>query len=74
MPQFLGTPVDDAFFTKATEAAIDITSPELVEATFDIKKGVLWVNVNGLCVLRCCRIKELHFGSTPMFKDRSYEP
>lgn len=72
MPQFMGTPIDDTFFTKATDAAVDITAPEAVEILTDVSKGVVWVNVNGVCVFRSCRIKTLVLGDTPMFKDRSY--
>lgn len=72
MPQFMGTPIDDAFFTKATDASIDITAPELVEVATDIRKGVVWVNVNGVCVFRACRVKALKLGDTTMFMDRDY--
>jgi len=72
MPQFMGTPVDDAFFDKATDAAVDITEPEVVEVLSDIARGIIWVNVNGVCIFRACRIKNLTLGTTPVIKDRSY--
>ena len=37
------------------DAAIDITAPEFVEMKTDGK--VVWVNVDGVCVLRVCRAK-----------------
>lgn len=72
MPQFLGTPIDDLFFRNATDAAVDITSPDLVEVLADPARGIVWVNVNGVCVLRCCRIKQLELGDTVIFKEREY--
>lgn len=70
---FAGTPIDDAFFAAASSNAIDITAPEVVEITTDIKRGVVWVNVNGVCVLRCCRIRDLTLGNTPMYRNREYD-
>lgn len=72
MPQFLGTPVDDKFFDKALLHSLDITAPDHVQVLSSIKQGVVWVNVNGVCVLRCCRIRTPNFGDTLMFRDRSY--
>lgn len=37
--------------------ALDITGAELVDVSW--QDGVLWVNVNGICVLRVCRIRKL---------------
>lgn len=35
---------------------IDINAPEVVE--IEVLNGTLWVNVDGLCRLRVCRIPE----------------
>jgi hypothetical protein len=69
---FNGTPADAAFVDAALAAAVDITAPELVEILTDVRQGVIWVNVNGVCVLRCCRIKQLDLGNTTMFREREY--
>lgn len=37
----------------------DITAPKLVEVRIRADEKVLWVNVDGECVLRCCRIENL---------------
>lgn len=42
-----------------TEAHLDITGAAHVEVTCSGDGTVMWVNVNGICVLRICRIKEL---------------
>ncbi len=36
---------------------IDVTAPEYVEVV--TKRGVVWVNVNGVCVFRACRVKTI---------------
>ena len=35
---------------------LDITAPDVVEVNVSENGRVLWVNVNGECALRCCRI------------------
>lgn len=40
-----------------TKQMIDITAPE-TEVELRYRNGVLWVNVDGICRLRVCRIKE----------------
>ena len=37
---------------------LDITGPELVDVQVDTDKGILWINVDGFCALRICRVKE----------------
>lgn len=39
--------------------SLDITSPEGVEIVIRGDSKVVWVNVNGICMLRACRIKKL---------------
>lgn len=41
------------------EMHTDITFPQVVEITTDNNRQVIWVNVNGICLLRCCRISNL---------------
>jgi hypothetical protein len=42
------------------DAHTDITAPTgPVEVNSDDKRGVLWVNVSGVCVLRVCQIQHL---------------
>jgi len=44
--------------------ALDITDPMIVQVEIDTNKGVLYVHVNGISVLRVCRIGE--FGHLEM--------
>lgn len=37
----------------------DITAPKVVQIEIRNDGSVLWVNVDGKCALRCCRIGEL---------------
>lgn len=39
------------------QAQLDITGAKDVEVSHNADKSVLWVNVNGVCVLRICRIE-----------------
>lgn len=41
------------------EAHLDITGAAHVEVVTKADKSVLWINVNGVCVLRVCRIQLL---------------
>ena len=43
--------------------ALDISGAEHVEVSVRGDNKVLWVNVNGVCVLRICQIEELHRGA-----------
>lgn len=36
---------------------LDITSPKVVEVRISADGKVLWINVDEICVLRCCQIK-----------------
>lgn len=51
---------------KLMDAMVDVTAPQAVEVATAIGaegKPVLWVNVNGVCVLRACRIDHLAFST-----------
>lgn len=37
---------------------LDITAPKIVEVLVRVDEKVLWVNVDGVCVLRVCQIPE----------------
>jgi hypothetical protein len=39
--------------------ALDITGAEVVQLQIRHDKDVVWVNVNGVCMLRICAIKKL---------------
>lgn len=41
------------------EQMVDITAPKTVEIQVRQDGKVVWVNVDGNCKLRCCRINEL---------------
>jgi hypothetical protein len=38
---------------------LDITGAETVQIETDKTRGILWVNINGVCVLRVCRARFL---------------
>lgn len=42
---------------KLHDAALDITGAAVVQIELRGDRKVLWVNVNGVCVLRICNIK-----------------
>lgn len=37
----------------------DVTKPESVQILVSPDKSRLWVNVDGVCLLRCCQIERL---------------
>ena len=39
------------------DAHVDVTGAAHVQVTTNEDKTVLWVNVNGVCLLRICRIE-----------------
>lgn len=41
-----------------SDQMVDITKPQIVEIQIS-NNGVIWVNVDGICRLRCCRIEKL---------------
>lgn len=38
---------------------LDITAPDFVQIEWDNNRKVLYVHVDGITVLRCCRVKEI---------------
>lgn len=59
MPEIVAEKMDIETLHKINDSAVDISSPESVEVLTRADKKVLWVNVNGVCVLRICKIKNL---------------
>jgi hypothetical protein len=54
---------DDMAQAKAVLAnQMDITGADTVQVSHSSNGSVIWVNVNGLCLLRICRIRHLEFG------------
>ncbi len=39
---------------------VDVTAPKIVQIQIRNDGKVVWINVDGLCVLRCCQIGEIH--------------
>ena len=44
---------------KILDKQIDITGPDIVEISIKEDGKVIWINVDGICACRICRIKEL---------------
>lgn len=42
-----------------SQAHVDVTAPDGVEVVVSADQKTIWVNVNGVCVFRACRIKHL---------------
>jgi hypothetical protein len=49
----------DEVIDLSTLEMMDITAPSSVEIKIRSDGKVVWVNVNGICKLRCCRIGKL---------------
>lgn len=49
---------DKDTFNNLIDAAVDVTGAKRVEVKIDSKRGVLWVNINDVCVLRICKVQE----------------
>jgi hypothetical protein len=47
-------------FGELEASVIDITNAECVDIQISYKGDIIWVNVNGVCVLRICRIGHFH--------------
>jgi hypothetical protein len=44
---------------KIMESHVDVTGAELVEVQINSNRDTMWVNVNGICLLRICKINNL---------------
>lgn len=51
--------IDEYTMDLLVDAHLDVTGAANVEVTWNAAKTILWVNVNGVCLLRICQIKEL---------------
>ena len=55
MPKYMITPTQEQLM----DAHVDITQPAHGVEVRTNSNGVLWVNVDGVCVLRVCRVEHL---------------
>jgi hypothetical protein len=46
---------------RLTETALDITAPDFVQVEWDKDRKVFYVHVNGITVLRMCRVEHIDF-------------
>ncbi len=51
--------LDKDTFNNLIGVAVDITGAETVQVKLDGARGILWVNVNDVCVLRVCQANEI---------------
>lgn len=51
--------VSQATLETLSKEFLDITGAQHIEIRMDVANHVVWVNVNGICVLRVCRIVEM---------------
>lgn len=42
-----------------TKDTVDVTAPEVVEILIRSDGKVVWVNVDGFCLFRACRVQKL---------------
>jgi hypothetical protein len=38
---------------------LDMTAPEVVQIQVDASGETVWINVDGVCRLRCCRVGQI---------------
>lgn len=44
---------------------LDITMPDHLEIKIDKRRHVVWINIDGVCVLRACRIGKIEITEEP---------
>lgn len=59
MKSLMASSTDMETLEKLEEAKLDITGAAFVQVQARHDNEVLWINVNGVCVLRICLIQEL---------------
>lgn len=59
MPSIIGDDRNPNLMDALLSAQLDITGADNVEIQIREDKKVIWVNVQGVCVLRICQIKNL---------------
>lgn len=62
MKSFLADKLDEKALQEILDSHIDVADAEYVEVLVNTARNILWVNVNGVCLLRICRIKNLTIG------------
>ena len=60
MKNMFANELDSKTTTELADAMVDITNPVGVDVLVSSDRKRIWVNVNGICVLRCCQIQNLH--------------
>ena len=50
---------EDRAFVLVDDQMVDITAPEQVQIQIRNDGKVVWVNVDGICRLRCCQVGEM---------------
>lgn len=55
MKHIYAAKLDKDTFNNLIDVAVDVTGAENVEVKVDGTRGIVWVNVNDVCVLRVCR-------------------
>ena len=59
MVAFNAHELDRATVEKILASQLDITAPELVEIDYDTTRNVLYININGITILRVCRSQQV---------------
>lgn len=82
--QFGGTPPGTTFngpitpmrpsIDKLIDTALDITAPANLEVRWDATRRVLYVDVDGITVLRSCQVGKFDITITNEPKEKSIEP
>lgn len=50
----------------------DVTGAYEVEIQTDRHRGIIWVNINGICLLRVCRIRTLKIDGQVLMANQEY--
>jgi hypothetical protein len=58
MKALIADKVDNDTMDTLVAAHLDVTGAANVEVLWNESETILWVNVNGVCLLRICQIKE----------------
>lgn len=60
MIQILAKKPDMETLEKLTQVMVDVTEPVSVDVAIREDGQVVWINVNGICVLRACRAQRIN--------------
>lgn len=61
---------DDEYTTYKMTDMVDVTGPSIVELRIRNDSKVIWVNVDGICRFRACRIEKLDINDDRPLVDR----